>query len=132
MHQLEKTVLVIDDDTAIRNMLRMVLEHSGYHVVIARDGEDGLDILRAMARTPDLILLDLNMPIMTGWEFRRAQKRDNRIAHVPVVVFSADRSITEMPFAIDALSCFQKPLDFHKLLDWIEQTLGSGNLTPVG
>lgn len=131
MRQPEKSVLIIDDDTALRNVLRIMLEQSGYHVATAHDGEHGLDVLRSMLPAPDLILLDLNMPIMTGWEFRRAQKRDTCIAHIPVVVFSADRSLTEMPFTIDALECFQKPLDFHRLIERIETVIGMGELTPA-
>ncbi len=131
MRQPDKTVLIIDDDTALRNALQLVLQHVGYRVATAYDGEHGLDILRSMRTAPDLILLDLNMPVMTGWEFRRAQKRDTRIAHIPVVVFSADRSLTELPFAIDAVECLQKPLDFARLVERIDNIISVAELVPV-
>lgn len=108
-------VLVIDDDPAICEMLKLVLEDEGFDAQIAFNGIDGLNQLRS-DNQPCLILLDLNMPVMTGWEFRHEQKQDPQLATIPVAIISADRSITQQPFSIDALDYFRKPIDFDRLL----------------
>ena len=109
-------VLIIDDDASVREMLRLVLETSGCRVQTAVDGADALQQLTTPTYHPDLILLDLNMPIMTGWEFRYQQRQIQAIADIPVAVISADRSLAQQPFSIDAIDYFRKPLDFERLL----------------
>lgn len=117
MHpQCSAPILVVEDDVAVRSMLTDLLTDEGYSIHAACHGLDALNQLRAMERQPFLILLDLNMPVMTGWEFRVHQKRDPAIAHIPVAVISADRCSQQQPFAIDALEYFQKPLDIDRLL----------------
>ncbi len=108
-----REVLVVEDDCGIREALRDLLESEGLRVTGAVNGEDALAKLRG--RAPDLILLDLMMPVMNGWEFRIAQRRDPAIAGIPVVVLSAQnglgREVRDMsvdgwlakPFEIDAL-----------------------------
>lgn len=118
-------VLIVEDDASVRDMLSWLLRAEGYHVQAALDGASALDLLRAGAVPTQIILLDLNMPTMTGWEFRQAQKRDRALAHIPIAVISADRSLAEQPFAIDAVGYFLKPLDFPRLLDLIAQTCGA-------
>jgi CheY-like chemotaxis protein len=80
-------ILVIDDDSDIREVVGEALQFAGYDVITARDGSQGL----ALARTfrPCLILLDLMMPTMTGWEFRAAQLKDAALANIPVMVVTA-------------------------------------------
>ena len=80
-------VLVIDDDVALREILRDCLEAEGYAVDVAVDGRDGLD--RLQHRRPRVILLDLMMPVMDGWEFRRQQLADPVLAAVPVLCITA-------------------------------------------
>ncbi len=109
-------VLVVDDDDAIRHTLKLLLEQSGYVVRDAYNGENALEMLRASPKLPSVILLDLNMPIMTGWEFRLEQKRDPLLAEIPVIIISADRSLEHQPFSIDAIGYFRKPLDIAELL----------------
>ena len=106
-------VLVVEDDFAIGEALRELLENEGYGVTWASNGLEALAYLRT--RTPGLILLDLMMPVMDGWEFRTAQRGDPALARVPVIVLSADhgleRKISDLsvqawlpkPFALDAL-----------------------------
>jgi CheY-like chemotaxis protein len=84
-------VLVVDDDADIRETLAETLALEGYE---AESAPNGLEALRrADAHRPDLILLDLMMPVMNGWEFLRARRTDPRVAGVPVVVFSASGSV---------------------------------------
>jgi len=80
-------ILVIDDDSDIREVVGEALHFAGYDVATARDGREGL--ARCRAFRPTLILLDLMMPGMTGWEFRAAQLKDPALAPIPVLVVTA-------------------------------------------
>jgi DNA-binding response OmpR family regulator len=80
-------ILVIDDDSDIREVVGEALQFAGYEVTTARDGREGL--IQARSFRPTLILLDLMMPGMSGWEFRAAQLRDAALAAIPVVVVTA-------------------------------------------
>ena len=104
-------IFVVDDDRGIRETLGDVLRDEGYQVQLARDGGEALSLLRQSAR-PELILLDLSMPGMTGLEFRREQLGDQRLAHIPVVVLSADEK-NPLP---DVAGWLRKPVDLHELL----------------
>jgi two-component system response regulator MprA len=81
-------VLLVEDDVDIRTDLAALLEDDGYSVSVAVHGRDALRLLRAGLHA-DVILLDLAMPTMDGWEFRRAQLSDAALAHIPVLVLSA-------------------------------------------
>jgi CheY-like chemotaxis protein len=104
------TVLVIDDDEAIRSALAEILELSGYHVAVAADGVEGVELLE-YGLEPSAIVLDLMMPRMDGWTFLRRLRDDPRYHGTPVVVTSAVAS--ESPPGADA--CLQKPFDFSQL-----------------
>jgi CheY-like chemotaxis protein len=94
-------------------MMAQLLALEGYDSAMAANGREALDYLRR-GSAPRLILLDLMMPVMDGWEFRREQQRDPAIADVPVVVLSAlDRGRAADVIADDFL---KKPLDFDRLL----------------
>lgn len=84
------TVLVVDDDELVRESLALALELEGYAAVRAAHGIDALLALRTGAR-PDVILLDLEMPVMPGWEFRERQLADPAFADIPVVVVSSSQ-----------------------------------------
>jgi CheY-like chemotaxis protein len=105
-----RRVLVVDDDPDIRAVLAEMLGATGYDVSTARDGREALQLLRA--ERFGLVVLDLMMPVMTGWEFREAQLGDPRISHVPVIVVSAARS----PRKVDAAAFLPKPFDLDDLL----------------
>ena len=83
------TVMVVEDDAAIRDLVIEVLAHEGFEAVGARNGEEALRRLRGGELHPSLILLDLMMPVMNGWQFREQQLRDPALAGIPVVVTSA-------------------------------------------
>src|SRR5512138_2541112 len=82
------TVLVVDDDESVRESLALALELEGYMVLRAAHGIDALLVLRTGIR-PDVILLDLEMPVMPGWEFRERQLADPALADIPVVIVSS-------------------------------------------
>jgi len=115
-HPAEPRVLIVEDDDSAREALSDCLEMEGFTVASARNGKEALDYLHS-SPLPKIILLDLYMPVMTGWEFREAQKKDAAIAHIPVVVVTAFGSgITKQ---IDADVIMHKPLDLDRLLSVI-------------
>jgi len=83
-------ILVIDDDPLFRKLLNAALEAHGHLVEVANDGQHGLDLARA--NRPDLVVSDMNMPVMTGWEFLRALNDDAELSGIPVIVLSAHRT----------------------------------------
>jgi CheY-like chemotaxis protein len=102
------SVLVVDDDEAIRQVISEVLRDEGYHVVCA---ENGVQALREIHkdRQPDLVLLDLMMPVMSGWEVLEQMQTDASMSTIPVVIVSAMTA----PGVCDHLS---KPVDLERLL----------------
>jgi CheY-like chemotaxis protein len=108
-----KRVLIIEDDVAIRESIAEVLELEGYSVSEAGDGREGLR--KASEAAPNLIILDLMMPGMNGWQFREAQKADPELAGVPVVVLSA---VATEPWSDmeDVSARFPKPFNVGALL----------------
>ena len=102
-------VLVVEDDPDVADMLSELLGLEGYRVMQAREGREALALLRGGA-TPDVILLDLMMPEMNGWQFRQAQLADARFAKVPVVVLSADCSTQEKAVNLGARFGLRKPV----------------------
>lgn len=111
-------VLIIEDDADLREMMAQLLTLEGFHAETAANGQDALDYLRS-GEPPDLILLDLMMPIMDGWEFRRRQAADPSLARVPVVVLSALDPARGAD--LDAAAFLKKPLDFDRLLDLVRR-----------
>lgn len=114
-------VLVVDDDAAIREALEAVLEDEGYQVRCAANGRDALRLLQDGAGRPGLILLDLMMPVMSGWDFRVAQQRDPALAGIPVVILSADRDIGAKAAAIQVQAYLPKPVDIEVLIKTVER-----------
>ena len=111
-------VLVVDDDPDIRDSLREVLEDEGYQVSCVGNGREALDHLKAASPPPCVILLDLMMPVMDGWQFRREQKQIPEIANIPLVVITATG---KRPVLIDAAELVMKPLDLNRLFEAIER-----------
>jgi CheY-like chemotaxis protein len=115
-----RTILVVEDDFDIREALIQILDAEGYPVAGASNGQEALQYLRANEH-PRLILLDLMMPIMDGWQFRVEQQRDPTLSSIPVVVISADASVQQKAASIDAAGFLKKPIDLDILLDTIRR-----------
>ena len=115
-----RTLLVVEDDADIREALDGLLSMEGFRVTGCSNGREALDVLHVSAR-PDLILLDLMMPVMDGWQFRVAQKDDPQLATIPVLALSADA--TAKAAAIDADAYLKKPVDYETLIDTIDRLL---------
>jgi CheY-like chemotaxis protein len=114
-------VLVVDDDHAIREMLREALEDAGYRVMSAENGAQALTQLRQAPTLPRVILLDLMMPVMTGWEFHVEQQADARLAAIPVIVLSARPSMQHEAFTMTVDEFMQKPVDIARLLTILDR-----------
>jgi CheY-like chemotaxis protein len=115
-------VLVVEDEPALRDVLHALLTDEGYAARAATDGADALAQLRAWR--PGLILLDLMMPGMDGWSFRRAQLADLRIASIPVVILTATYASWVEAKKLGVAGLLAKPYDFDALLTLIERLLG--------
>ena len=110
---LERMVLVVEDDRAVREALSALLEVEGYSVVAAANGEEALHHLQDGLR-PSVILLDLMMPVMDGFEFRRRQLTDLRFSRIPVIVVSGVSYIlADTDMRADAV--IQKPVEPSEL-----------------
>lgn len=117
-----RTVLLVEDDLDVRDVLQDLLEDRGYDVIPASNGKQALDYLGADgSQRPDAVILDLMMPLVTGWQVLEAMRRDARLSGIPVVVLTAvtrDKpagvaAVVKKPFRIDDL--------FAKLDSCVEQ-----------
>jgi CheY-like chemotaxis protein len=111
-------VLIVEDDADLREMMAQLLTLEGFHAATVTNGREALDYLRRSPR-PDLILLDLMMPVMDGWQFRKEQQADPAIAGVPVVILTAVDQ--RRAASVDATAFLNKPLDFDRLLQLVRQ-----------
>jgi CheY-like chemotaxis protein len=111
-----RSILVIDDDVAATDSLTDILTPEGYSVAIARNGVEALALLRGGLQ-PQLIILDLFMPEMDGWEFRREQLKDVKLRDIPVVVMTG----ASVYAGIDANVIVHKPLDVERFVSLVER-----------
>jgi CheY-like chemotaxis protein len=111
------SVLVVDDDDAIRETVRDLLEEEGYDVLVAKNGREALDLLEKAVRCPGLVLLDLMMPVMTGWEVLEELQQREQYAGIPVVIVSA-------MCAPGAAAFLPKPVKLGRLLEVVAQYCG--------
>ena len=114
-----RQVLLVEDDDCIREEIAEALKDEGFEVVAAAHGRQALAALAAGAR-PQVVLLDLMMPVMNGWEFLKAFKKDEQYAATPVVILSAfaDRATI---IGGDAISVLRKPVDLDALFAVLNQ-----------
>jgi DNA-binding response OmpR family regulator len=116
-------LLIVEDDEAIRSMVADVLIDDGYEVRTASEGGEGLSILAQWR--PDLVVLDLMMRGVDGWEFRRRQQAQPEVSRVPVLLVSASRrdELPQVAKELDAAGFLPKPFDLDTLLAAIEARL---------
>lgn len=116
-----REILVVDDDRDIRETLGEILLHEGYHVEMAENGARALELIRR-GPAPALVLLDLMMPVMSGWEFLELAETDQTLAAIPVVVVSAMPAPLAPSEARGGVkACLHKPLKLDQLLDLVHQ-----------
>ena len=112
-------ILLVEDDTDIREEMASMLEGEGYQVVQARNGQEALDHLKTLP-APCIILLDLMMPVMNGWDFRARQLADPALKGIPTVIVSGAAQAPQEALSLGATAFLQKPFDLEPLLDVIE------------
>jgi CheY-like chemotaxis protein len=109
-------ILIVEDDEDLREMMAQLLTLEGYDAATVANGLEALEYLHR-ARKPNVILLDLMMPVMDGWEFHRRMEADPSLPPVPVIVLSALDQVRAAN--IHAAAFLKKPLDFDRLLDLV-------------
>lgn len=117
------TVLIVEDDASMARVLEVQLKTGGYQVLTAVNGEEGLKL--AQGRTPELILSDIMMPIMDGYELCRSVKRDPKLWRIPVILLSAkaDRASVIHGYAVGAAKYLVKPMKREELFKAIDLRL---------
>lgn len=106
-------ILIVEDDDGIRDLVDIVLSSAGYEVLTASDGAAALQVVGRVH--PDLVLLDMRMPVMDGWEFAR-QYRAGPAPHAPIVVLTAARDAAVRAAEISANAYLGKPFEVGELL----------------
>lgn len=117
----KKPVLIIEDDEDVAATIAEVLEGDGFRATIAHDGREALALLENGLQ-PGLILLDMSMPVMNGWEFRQEQSRIQSATSVPVIVVTADGDAKRKADSIHAQGFLAKPVTLNALLSTVERT----------
>jgi CheY-like chemotaxis protein len=116
-------VLIVEDDTDLRQALSQILADEGYRVDGAEHGLHALEQLRDGCR-PCVILLDLTMPVMNGWQFRDQQRQDPDLAEIPVVVISAGANLSEQIVPLGIQDYIRKPIQLGQLLATVQRYCG--------
>ena len=117
-------ILLVEDNEMNRDMLSRRLQRRGFDVVIAVDGQEGVEMARS--ETPELILLDMSLPILDGWEVAKALKSDDRTAAIPIIALTAHAMADDREKALSA-GCDDydtKPVELLRLLGKMDGLLG--------
>ena len=116
-------VLLVEDHEELWDFLSRRLKRRGFEVVLAHDGQQGVDMVRS--ERPDVVLLDMNLPVMDGWTAARTLRADPGTARVPIIALTAHAMAGDKAKALEA-GCddyHPKPVDFSRLLSQIEEAL---------
>ena len=116
-------ILLVEDNEDNRDMLSRRLERKGFTVALAVDGQEGVD--KAKSESPDIILMDMSLPVMDGWEATKILKDNSATAEIPVIALTAHAMSSDREKAIEA-GCNDydtKPVDLQRLLDKIESLI---------
>jgi CheY-like chemotaxis protein len=120
------TILIIEDNVLDADMLSRRLERRGYAIIVASDGESGVAL--ATEKMPDLIIMDMGLPVLDGWEATRRIKSSALTAAIPVVALSAHAMSEDRQRGLDAgCDCYEtKPVEFDRLIASVEELLKKG------
>ncbi len=130
---MDRSILLVEDDKDIRELLRTLFQLQGYNVNIAGNGQEALDFL-LRDEHPSVILLDLMMPVMSGQQFCEIRKASPDLLKIPVVILSADTTAAQKAPSLGANAGLTKPVDFGdlvKLIDKICDDQGDSDDTPA-
>ncbi len=117
----KRYIFVVEDSKEIRDLIKILYEGEGYRVEFASDGKEALEMLRAGAELPALILLDLMMPVMDGFQFRAEQEKDPRLSSIPILVMSADAAADIKAMKLGAKGYLRKPVSVDTLVEVAEK-----------
>jgi CheY-like chemotaxis protein len=123
---IEHAILVVDDDADVRDALAELLAGRGFAVTTATDGGDALRLLRSMASPPMVILLDLMMPVMDGYEFLEVCRREPFLASIPVVVITAGYRVDQARLG-ETTPILSKPIELTRLMSKLHELGAAGN-----
>jgi|TARA_E500000081_G_scaffold16851_1_gene20494 CheY-like chemotaxis protein len=118
-----KKILYVEDNEMNRDMLSRRLTRRDYEVIFAFDGQEGLDKMKS--ESPDVVLMDMGLPVMDGWEATTKAKADPEISDIPIIALTAHAMETDKQKALDcgADDFDTKPVDFKRLLEKIESNI---------
>lgn len=118
MHKkLNKLILIIDDSVDNQALLKMIFEVNGFQVHCASNGKEALCLLQELSNLPNVILLDAQMPVMDGYQFRQEQSKNERIKDIPVVVMTGDDDSELYKKMIMPEGILMKPLHLNSLIE---------------
>lgn len=120
---MSRRLLLVEDNELNRDMLSRRLHRAGFETELAKDGQEALDKVRLCA--PDLVLLDMNLPVLDGWSVCQAIRADEAVARVPIIALTAHAMAEDRDRALDA-GCDDyatKPIDFPALLEKVRALL---------
>jgi CheY-like chemotaxis protein len=120
VHSQNKCVLVVDDEPAINQLFAHLLRRNGYEVIQASNGQEALAQLAKASRPVSLIILDVAMPVMDGFEFRAIQRETPQIAHIPALVITSRQSFEKDIRFMKAAAYLKKPIEADLLLETVE------------
>jgi CheY-like chemotaxis protein len=120
-------VLVVDDDHAIRETLRAILEDEGYQVAVAANGREALERIEAAPTPPGLCIVDLVMPVLDGWGLCAELARRPALVAVPVVLVSANSQLDGPALGLTTVHLMRKPLSFDELLGYVQRYCRRGD-----
>lgn len=123
------TILLVEDHQEIWDFLSRRLKRRGYDVVVAQDGQEGID--KARSEHPDLLLLDMNLPVMDGWTVAKTLKAEEGTKEIPIIALTAHAMAGDREKALGA-GCddyHAKPIDFSQLINQIEAVLAARSAT---
>ena len=114
---VSKTILIVDDSKDNQDLLALILTSKGYLVHCASNGQAALCLLRELRKPPDLILLDAQMPVMDGYQFRREQKNNERIKHIPVLIMTGEDDVNISQKMLQPEGIMLKPLHLNLVIN---------------
>jgi len=128
--EVPASILLVDDDPDIRSAVKEFLHHEGFTVVPAPNGADALNTLRTGFR-PNVIVLDIMMPVMDGWDFRAAQLADPSLRDIPVIVISASGFGRDtLRSQLRTFEVVSKPIELDDFLKAVRQACGFDDVDP--
>jgi CheY-like chemotaxis protein len=123
---MTRRVMIVEDDKEIRDSIVELFEDEGYGIEVASNGEAALTVLRGATELPGVVLLDLMMPDMDGFQFRAEQLKDPRLAQVPILLMSAGADLADKASRLGAQGYLRKPFrDLDQILTMVDRFFAS-------